>query len=107
MSADEIALMKPGALLINTSRGPLIDESALVAALAQGRIKAGLDVYDKEPLPGDHPLRRAPNTVLTPHLGYVTEGAYAAFYRDTVENIKAWRAGAPVRVLAGPKTEKI
>ena len=106
VSAAEIALMKPGAFLINTSRGPLVEEAALVAALEEGRIKAGLDVYDIEPLPADHPLRTAPNTVLTPHLGYVTEGAYAAFYRDTVENIKAWRAGSPLRVLAAPKTEE-
>ena len=106
VSAAEIALMKPGAFLINTSRGPLVEEAALVAALEVGRIKAGLDVYDIEPLPADHPLRTAPNTVLTPHLGYVTEGAYAAFYRDTVENIKAWRAGSPLRVLAAPKTEE-
>ena len=106
VSAAEIALMKPGAFLINTSRGPLVEEAALVAALEEGRIKAGLDVYDIEPLPADHPLRTVPNTVLTPHLGYVTEGAYAAFYRDTVENIKAWRAGSPLRVLAAPKTEE-
>lgn len=106
VSAAEIALMKPGAFLINTSRGPLVEETALVAALEEGRIKAGLDVYDIEPLPTDHPLRTVPNTVLTPHLGYVTEGAYAAFYRDTVENIKAWRAGSPLRVLAAPKTEE-
>ena len=106
VSAAEIALMKPGAFLINTSRGPLVEEAALVAALEEGRIKAGLDVYDIEPLPADHPLRTVPNTVLTPHLGYVTEGAYAAFYRDTVENIEAWRAGSPLRVLAAPKTEE-
>ncbi|KEQ08293.1 D-2-hydroxyacid dehydrogenase family protein [Pseudorhizobium pelagicum] len=105
VSATEIALMKPGAFLINTARGPLVDEHALVAALELGQIKAGLDVYDEEPLPKDHPLRRSPNTVLTPHLGYVTEGAYAAFYRDTVENIKAWRAGTPLRVLAAPSAE--
>lgn len=71
----------------------------------QGRIRAGLDVFDIEPLPADHPLRTMENTVLTPHLGYVTEGAYAAFYRDTVDNIRAWREGAPLRVLAAPKTE--
>jgi LDH2 family malate/lactate/ureidoglycolate dehydrogenase len=71
----------------------------------QGRIRAGLDVFDIEPLPADHPLRTMENTVLTPHLGYVTEGVYAAFYRDTVDNIRAWREGAPLRVLAAPKTE--
>lgn len=102
VGAAELALMKPGAMLINTSRGPLVDEGALIAALQEGRIRAGLDVFDREPLPPDHPLRHAPNTVLTPHVGYVTQGAYAAFFRDTVENILAWRAGAPVRVLAAP-----
>jgi D-3-phosphoglycerate dehydrogenase len=98
----ELGLMKPGAMLINTSRGPIVDEQALVEALHGGRLRAGLDVFDQEPLPVDHPLRQAPNTVLTPHLGYVTEGAYRAFYRDMVEGIAAWRAGSPLRVLAAP-----
>ena len=102
VGAQELAAMKPGAMLINTSRGPLVDEPALIAALREGRIRAGLDVFDQEPLPADHPLRHAPNTVLTPHIGYVTQGAYAEFFRDTVENILAWRAGAPLRVLAAP-----
>ena len=105
VSAAELALMKQGAWLINTARGPLVDEAALIEALRQGRIKAGLDVFEIEPLPADHPLRTMPNTVLTPHLGYVTQGAYSAFYRDAVDNIRAWREGAPVRVLAAPKTE--
>lgn len=103
VGAPEIALMKPGAMLINTSRGPLIDETALIPALQEGRIQAGLDVFETEPLPADHPLRHAPNTVLTPHLGYVTQGAYADFFRDTVENIQAWRDGTPLRVLAAPE----
>lgn len=98
----ELALMKPGAILVNTSRGPLVDEAALLEALRQGRIRAGLDVYEEEPLPADHPFRTVPNAVTTPHLGYVTEGAYSAFYRDAVEDIAAWRAGSPVRVLAAP-----
>lgn len=102
VGAKEIGLMKKGAILVNTSRGPLVDQGALVAALKEGHIRAGLDVYDEEPLPADHPLRAAPNAVTTPHLGYVTEGAYAAFYRDAVEDIAAWRAGSPVRVLAAP-----
>ncbi|CAH0343168.1 D-2-hydroxyacid dehydrogenase family protein [Rhizobium sp. CECT 9324] len=106
VSRHEIGLMKPGAYLINTSRGPLIEEKALLDALHGGRIKAGLDVFDIEPLPIDHPLRTAPNTVLTPHLGYVTEGAYTAFYRDAVENIAQWRAGNPVRVLAAPNRQE-
>jgi phosphoglycerate dehydrogenase-like enzyme len=96
----ELALMKPTAFLVNTSRGPIVDEEALVAALKAGVIGgAGLDVYDREPLPADHPLRRAPRTVLTPHLGYVTEETYRAFYEQTVEDIEAFLAGAPVRVL--------
>ncbi|WLR99526.1 D-2-hydroxyacid dehydrogenase family protein [Shinella sumterensis] len=102
VSHTELRAMKRGAMLINTSRGPLIDEGALLEALQERRILAGLDVFDQEPLPINHPLRAAPNTVLTPHLGYVTNGAYAAFFRDTVENIRAWREGKPVRVLAAP-----
>ena len=100
---SEIALMKPGAILVNTSRGPLIEEAALLEALNANRIRAGLDVYDIEPLPRDHPLRTAPNVTLSPHLGYVTEEAYAAFYRDIVDNIVAWRNGSPLRVLAAPE----
>ncbi|WP_196259633.1 D-2-hydroxyacid dehydrogenase family protein [Pelagibacterium limicola] len=102
VGAHEIGLMKPGAILVNTSRGPLIDGVALLAALHENRIRAGLDVFDIEPLPHDHPLRSAPNCVLSPHLGYVTQETYEAFYRDTVENIIAWRKGAAVRVLAAP-----
>ncbi|WP_369372857.1 D-2-hydroxyacid dehydrogenase family protein [Promicromonospora sp. Populi] len=97
---DDLARMKPTALLINTSRGPLVDTGALLEALHAGRIGgAGLDVYDVEPLPADHPLRSAPRTVLTPHLGYVTEDTYATFYPQAVEDIAAWAAGSPVRVL--------
>lgn len=95
----EIARMRKGAILINTSRGPLIDEAALVTALGQGRIRAGLDVFDREPLPADHPLRGLPGTVLTPHLGYVTQSTFRMFYEDTVEAIVAWRTGSPVRVV--------
>src|SRR3954468_15104012 len=97
----ELARMKPSAILVNTSRGPIVDEAALIEALRGRKIRAaGLDVYDEEPLPADHPLRRLDNVVLSPHLGYVTEGTYRAFYEDMVEDIAAWRAGAPVRVLA-------
>ena len=92
--------MKPTALLVNTSRGPIVDEGALVGALRGGAIAgAGLDVYDREPLPPDHPLLELPNTVLTPHLGYVAEDGYRLFYGQTVEDVEAWLAGAPVRVL--------
>jgi phosphoglycerate dehydrogenase-like enzyme len=101
IGSRELALMKPTAFLVNTSRGPIVDEAALLAALETGAIAgAGLDVYDREPLPADHPLRRAPNTVLTPHLGYVTEETYRVFYEQTVEDIEAFLAGTPVRVLA-------
>src|SRR5215471_10321631 len=100
VGARELALMKPTAVLVNTSRGPIVDELALAAALERGALGgAGLDVFTVEPLPDDHPLRKAPNTVLTPHLGYVTEDCYRVFYGDAVEDIVAWQAGSPVRVI--------
>jgi len=100
IGAAELAAMKPSAVLVNTSRGPIVDQDALVAALTAGTIAgAGLDVYDVEPLPPANPLRTAPNTVLLPHLGYVTEGGYRSMYEQVVEDITAWRAGTPVRVL--------
>jgi phosphoglycerate dehydrogenase-like enzyme len=100
VGARELALMKPTAFLVNTSRGPIVDEKALLTALHRGAIAgAALDVYDKEPLPQDHPLRAAPRTLLTPHLGYVTEGTYEVFYRDAVEDVAAFLRGEPVRVL--------
>jgi len=101
IGTPELELMKPTAFLVNTSRGPIVDEAALVAALGAGTIGgAALDVYDREPLPADHPLRRAPNAVLTPHLGYVTEDTFRVFYGQTVEDIEAWLAGEPVRLLS-------
>lgn len=96
----ELALMKPTAILVNTSRGPIVDEDALLAALVTGRIAgAALDVYAKEPLPRDHPLREAPRTLLSPHLGYVSTGTYEVMYRDAVDDIAAWMRGEPVRVI--------
>jgi phosphoglycerate dehydrogenase-like enzyme len=104
IGAAELALMKPTAFLINTSRGPIVEEKALLEALESGRIAgAGIDVYDVEPVPLEHPLRRLPNTVLTPHLGYVTEGNYRVLYRETVESIRAWLDGKPVRLLTAAK----
>jgi len=96
----ELGLMKPSAYLVNTSRGPIVDEAALVHALRNGTIAgAGLDVFDEEPLPLDHPLRHLPNTVITPHLGYATEETYRLFYGQAVEDITAYLAGQPIRVL--------
>ena len=95
----ELALMKPPAYLINTSRGPIVDEAALLAALRTGRIAgAGLDVYDIEPPPPDHPLRRLSNVTLSPHLGYVTREMLGAFYADTIEAVVAWLDGTPIRI---------
>jgi phosphoglycerate dehydrogenase-like enzyme len=100
LGARELDLIGPDGYLVNTSRGPIVDEAALVAALRSGRIAgAGLDVFDLEPLPADHPLRTAPRTVLTPHIGYVALDAYRTFYADAVEDVTAWLAGDPVRVL--------
>lgn len=101
VGAAELAAMKPGAILVNTSRGPLVDQPALLEALHAGRIQAGIDVYDIEPLPSDHPMLRAPNTVLTPHLGYVTEENYRAYFAGAVEAIEAFQAGSPIRVITG------
>ncbi|MBW4022031.1 MAG: D-2-hydroxyacid dehydrogenase family protein [Proteobacteria bacterium] len=97
---QDIALMKPGAILINTSRGPLVDEEALVEAVTVGRIVAALDVFDREPLPADHPLRHAPNTVLTPHIGYGVSQTWAEFYPQSLENALAFLDGKPIRVVA-------
>jgi phosphoglycerate dehydrogenase-like enzyme len=92
--------MKDTAILVNTSRGPIVDEAALIDALAGERIAgAGLDVFDREPLPDDHPLRREPRAVLTPHLGYVTKATYEVFYRGAVEDVAAFLAGEPIRVI--------
>jgi len=100
VTAQDLALMKPTAFLINTSRGPIVDEPALLAVLGQRKIAgAGLDTFDVEPLPVSHPLRKLDNVVLTPHLGYVSQEGYSVYYTQMVENIKAWLAGSPVRVM--------
>jgi phosphoglycerate dehydrogenase-like enzyme len=100
LGADELALMKPSALLVNTSRAAIVDRGALLAALREGRIAgAGLDVFDVEPLPADDELRALPNVLATPHLGYVTRRNYAGFFGEAVEDIAAFLAGSPVRRL--------
>lgn len=90
--------MKRGAILINTSRGPIVDEAALIEAVQSRRIVAALDVYDREPLPADHPLRSAPGAVLTPHLGYGVQETWREFYGQSIENVLAFLNGKPVRV---------
>jgi phosphoglycerate dehydrogenase-like enzyme len=102
IGAEEIARMKKGAILINTSRGPLIDEYALIAAIKAGKIIAALDVYDKEPPSQDHPLRASDHTVLTPHLGYGVAETWRDFYLRSVENAEAFLDGKPIRVLNAP-----
>jgi phosphoglycerate dehydrogenase-like enzyme len=93
--------MKPTAILVNTSRGPIVDEGALVDTLREGRIhRAAIDVFDAEPLPADHRLRSLPNALLTGHVGYVSRELYETFYQDAVEDIAAFHAGAPIRLMA-------
>jgi phosphoglycerate dehydrogenase-like enzyme len=100
ITSHELGLMKSTACLINTSRGPIIDESALIAALSNRKIAgAALDVYDEEPLPDNHPLRKLDNVVLTPHLGYVTIENYRKCYSDAVDDIRAFLEGHPIRTL--------
>lgn len=99
----ELALLKRSALLVNTSRGPIVDEASLVAALRSGALAgAGLDVFEHEPLPHDHPFGSLANTVLTPHLGYVTDETYRVFYGHALENIQSYLAGEPKRVIGSP-----
>jgi len=99
LGKKDLEKIKPGGILVNTSRGPLIDEAALLRWLKTGKGRAALDVYDREPLPAKHPLRKMQNVTLSPHLGYVNEENYRTFYRDTVENVAAWLAGKPIRIL--------
>jgi phosphoglycerate dehydrogenase-like enzyme len=111
VTARELALMKPGAYLINTSRGPIVVEKDLIEALRAGRIAgAGIDVFDEEPPPADHPFRIMDNVTLTPHLGYVTHETLRAFYVDTLEAVVAFADGKPIRVanpdaLAHPRQQ--
>jgi len=101
VGANELGLMKPTAFVINTARGPIIEEAALLAALRDKKIAgAGLDVFDREPLPLDHPLRKMDNVVITPHLGYVSEQNYRRYFADAVEDIRGFLDGKPVRVMA-------
>ncbi len=98
IGAADLARMKPGAILVNTSRGPIVDEKALIEAVQARRIVAALDVFDREPLPANHPLRSAPNVVMTPHLGYGVQETWDVFYPQSVENALAFLDGKPVRV---------
>lgn len=101
VGAKELGLMKKTSYLINTSRGPIVDEKALIAALQNNAIAgAGLDVFDMEPLPLNHPFRKMDNVVITPHLGYVSEQNYRKYFPDIVEDIRAWLDGKPVRVIS-------
>jgi phosphoglycerate dehydrogenase-like enzyme len=100
VGAEEFGLMKPSAYIINTSRGPIIDEAAMLTALREKKIAgAGLDVFDIEPLPTDHPLRKLDNVVLTPHLGYVSVQNYQAYFAGVVDDIRGFLDGKPVRVM--------
>jgi phosphoglycerate dehydrogenase-like enzyme len=102
----ELAMMPRHALLVNTARGPIVNEDALIGALRERRIAgAALDVFDREPLPAEHPFRSLDNVIATSHIGYVTEQSYDIYYGESVENIRAWMSGSPVRVLTPDRRE--
>lgn len=102
VGAEELRLLGPDGVLVNTARGPLVDEAALIRALEEGWIRgAAVDVFDEEPLPAGHALLHSPRTVLSPHIGYVTHESYRQFYGGAFEDVKAWLEGAPVRVING------
>jgi phosphoglycerate dehydrogenase-like enzyme len=97
---DELSMMRPDAYLVNTSRGPIVEEAALLEAVRSGVIAgAALDVFEEEPLPPDHPFRTEERILCTPHIGYVTRESYQVFYEGVVESIEAWRDGEPIRLL--------
>jgi len=103
LRADDLTKMKPGSILVNISRGPLVQETALIEALRSGHLAgAGLDVYDREPLPADHPFRSLENVVVTPHIGYVTEDLFRSAWQRMAEDVAAYLAGSPIRVVTDP-----
>jgi phosphoglycerate dehydrogenase-like enzyme len=103
LRADDLAKMKAGAILMNISRGPIVEEKALIAALRSGHLAgAGLDVFDREPLPADHPFRSLDNVVVTPHIGYVTEQLFRTAWQRMAQNVAAYLAGSPIRVVTDP-----
>jgi phosphoglycerate dehydrogenase-like enzyme len=103
LRAGDLAKMKAGAILVNVSRGPIVEEKALIAALRSGRLAgAGLDVFDREPLPADHPFRSLDNVVVTPHIGYVTENLFRTAWQRMAQDVAAYLAGSPIRVVTDP-----